>query len=151
MLGRLMYLTFLKKKTSFLRYPLSKYLSSRFSATLSSIRLLQKFTFYSFKFEKRWLFFCFQTAAKIFLNSIFLKINCFRVFHGFGKAIKFANGGSILGSSQFALLPQLPLKQCLIFKKVVQIDSNIITLLQKSKSEIHSVSRKLHGVQYFVH
>jgi len=31
------------------------------------------------------------------------------VCHGFGKA-KFANGGSILGSSQFTLLSQLPLK-----------------------------------------
>jgi hypothetical protein len=33
----------------------------------------------------------------------------YRAFHGFGKA-KFAYGGSILGSSQFTLLPQLPLK-----------------------------------------
>jgi len=31
------------------------------------------------------------------------------VFHGLGQA-KFAKGGSVLGSSQFTLLPQLPLK-----------------------------------------
>jgi len=37
------------------------------------------------------------------------------VFHGFGKA-KFAYGGSILGSSQFILLPQLPLKNDAQFK-----------------------------------
>jgi len=35
--------------------------------------------------------------------------------HGFGQA-KFAAGGSIFGSSQFILLPQLPLKQCSIKK-----------------------------------
>jgi len=38
----------------------------------------------------------------------------FRVFHGFGQA-KFAYGGSILGSSQFTLLLQLPLKMMLCF------------------------------------
>jgi len=42
---------------------------------------------------------------------------------GFGQA-KFANGGSILGSSQFTLMPQLPLKTMLILK-VVKIDSKI--------------------------
>jgi len=36
----------------------------------------------------------------------------YRAFHRFGQA-KFAYGGSILGSSQFALLPQLPLKMML--------------------------------------
>jgi len=47
----------------------------------------------------------------------------YRVFHGFGQA-KFAYGGSILGSSQFTLLPQLPLKTMLSVK-VVKIDSKI--------------------------
>jgi hypothetical protein len=42
------------------------------------------------------------------------------VFHGFGQA-KFAYGGSILGSSQFTLLPQLPLKMMLGLK-VVKFD-----------------------------
>jgi len=46
------------------------------------------------------------------------------VFHGFGQA-KFDYGGSILGSSQFTLLPQLPLKTMLGLK-VVKIDSKII-------------------------
>jgi len=37
--------------------------------------------------------------------------------HGFGQA-KFAYGGSILGSGQFTLLPQLPLKTMLSLKVV---------------------------------
>jgi len=45
------------------------------------------------------------------------------VFHRFKQA-KFAYSGSILGSSQFTLLPQLPLKTMLILK-VVKIDSKI--------------------------
>jgi len=39
----------------------------------------------------------------------------YRVFHGFGQA-KFAYGASILGSSQFSLLPQFPKKRCLVKK-----------------------------------
>ena len=39
-----------------------------------------------------------------------------RAFPRFGQA-KFADGGSILGSSQFSQLPQLPLKTTLNFKK----------------------------------
>jgi hypothetical protein len=42
------------------------------------------------------------------------------VFRGFGQA-KYPNGGSTLGSSQFSLLPQLPLKMMLDLK-VVKID-----------------------------
>jgi len=38
------------------------------------------------------------------------------VFHGFGQA-KFADGGSILGSSQFTQLPQVRIKMMLKFKK----------------------------------
>jgi len=41
---------------------------------------------------------------------------------------KFAYGGSILGSSQFTLLPQLPQKMMLDLK-VVKIDTKIIILL----------------------
>jgi hypothetical protein len=44
------------------------------------------------------------------------------VIHRFGQA-KFAHGGSFLGSSQFTLLPQPPLKTMLNLK-VVNIDSN---------------------------
>jgi len=43
----------------------------------------------------------------------------YRVFHGFGQA-KFANGGSILGLSQFTLQPQLPLKTMLSLKAFCQ-------------------------------
>ncbi len=46
---------------------------------------------------------------------------------GFGLA-KFAAGGSILGSSQFSQLPQLPLKTTLDLKKV-KIGLKIIILL----------------------
>jgi hypothetical protein len=42
------------------------------------------------------------------------------VFHGFGQA-KFLDGGSVLGSSQFTLLPQMPLKMMLALK-VVKMD-----------------------------
>jgi hypothetical protein len=38
-------------------------------------------------------------------------------FHGFGQA-KFPNSGLVLGSSQFSILPQLPLKTMLILKMV---------------------------------
>jgi len=51
----------------------------------------------------------------------------YRAFHGFGQA-KFADGGLILGLSQFAQLPQLPLKMMLDSKKI-KIDSKIIILL----------------------
>jgi len=49
------------------------------------------------------------------------------VFHGFGQA-KFACRGLVLGSSQFTLLPQLPLKMTFDLK-VVKIDSKIIISL----------------------
>jgi len=45
------------------------------------------------------------------------------VFHILGEA-KFAYGGEILGSSQFTLLPDLPLKMMLGLK-VVKIDSKL--------------------------
>jgi len=43
----------------------------------------------------------------------------YRVFHGFGQA-KFPDGGSVLGSNQFSVLPQLPPK-ILFDSKVVKI------------------------------
>jgi hypothetical protein len=48
---------------------------------------------------------------------------------GFSKA-KSANGGSILSSSQFLILPQLPQK-IKIASKVVKVDSKIIISLPK--------------------
>ncbi len=51
----------------------------------------------------------------------------YSVFQGFSKA-KFAYGDSILRSSQFLILPQLPQKMKLT-SKVVKIDKIIITLL----------------------
>jgi len=50
------------------------------------------------------------------------------VLKGFDQA-KFADGGSIFVSSQFAQLPQLPLKMALDLKKV-KIDSKIIISLR---------------------
>jgi len=48
----------------------------------------------------------------------------YRAFHRFGQA-KFPDGGSILGSSQYSKLPQLPPK-LLLNSKVVKIDPKII-------------------------
>ncbi len=53
------------------------------------------------------------------------------VFHRFRKA-KFAYGGSILSSSQFSILLQLPQKMKLA-SKVVKIDPKISVLLPKIK------------------
>jgi hypothetical protein len=53
----------------------------------------------------------------------------YSVFQEFSKA-KSANGGSILSSSQFLILPQLPQKIKLA-SKVVKIDSKIIISLPK--------------------
>ncbi len=53
----------------------------------------------------------------------------YSVFHWFRHA-KFANGGSILRSSQFSMLPHLPHKiECA--SKVVKIDPKIIILVPK--------------------
>jgi len=41
----------------------------------------------------------------------------YRAFHRFGQA-KFPDGGSVLGSGQFSILPQLPLKTMLSSKGV---------------------------------
>jgi len=50
----------------------------------------------------------------------------YRAFHGFGQA-KFPNGGSVLGSSQFSIPPQLPQKTMLGLKQV-KIDSKTSNL-----------------------
>jgi hypothetical protein len=51
------------------------------------------------------------------------------VFHRFRQA-KSANGGSIVTSSQFSILPQLPQKMKLV-SKVVKIDPKIIVSIPK--------------------
>ena len=61
----------------------------------------------------------------------------YRAFHKFGQA-KFPNGGLVLGSSQFSILPQLSPK-ILLDSKVVKINPKIIISLHWSKSVTHSV------------
>jgi hypothetical protein len=53
----------------------------------------------------------------------------YSVVQGFSKA-KSANGGSILSSSQFLILPQLPQKIKLA-SKVVKVDSKILISIPK--------------------
>ncbi len=57
------------------------------------------------------------------------KVKWYSVFHGFRQA-KSANGGSILSSSQFLILPQPPQKMQLA-SKVVKVDPKIIISLHK--------------------
>jgi len=71
-----------------------------------------------------------ELVQKIFgANNFFFAVckECYRAFLGFGQA-KFPHGGSVLGSSQFTVLPQLPLEM-MLDSKVVKIDSKIIILL----------------------
>jgi hypothetical protein len=57
-----------------------------------------------------------RTAKKMnFKNK-----TCYGAFHRFGQA-KFPEGGSVLGSSQFSILPRLPM----LGLKVVKIDPKI--------------------------
>jgi hypothetical protein len=51
----------------------------------------------------------------------------YRAVHGIGQA-KFPDGGSVLGSSQFSILPQLPLKM-MLDSNIVNIDPKIIISL----------------------
>ncbi len=60
---------------------------------------------------------------------IVCKNETYSVFHRFRQA-KFPNGGSILSSNQFSILPQPPQKMKLA-SKVVKIDPKIIVLLPK--------------------
>jgi hypothetical protein len=61
----------------------------------------------------------------------------YRAFYRFGQT-KFIDVGSVLGSSQFSILPQLPLKMMLGLK-VVKINSKISNWLCSSKSVTLSV------------
>jgi len=71
------------------------------------------------------------------LESTVDKEKSYRAFHGFGQA-KFLDGGLVLGSRQFSILPQLPPK-ILLDSKVVKIDPKMIILLRLSKSVTHSL------------
>jgi hypothetical protein len=84
----------------------------------------------SFKKYKRVVFFNLykNTAEIVTNNTFFFEVIDYRLFHGFGQA-KFTYGGSILGSSQFTLLPPLPLKMMLSLK-LVKIDSKISNSLR---------------------
>jgi len=70
---------------------------------------------------------CWLQGKAIFCNSYDFSFNLYRAFHEFRQA-KFAYGGSILGSSQFSQLPQLPLKMT-IDLKVVKLKSKLIISL----------------------
>jgi hypothetical protein len=74
----------------------------------------------------------FAVDALYTINSIHMLSARYSVFQGFSKA-KSANGGSILSSSQFLILPQLPQK-IKFASKVVKVDSKIIICYLRSKS-----------------
>jgi len=65
---------------------------------------------------------------KIFFFIFHFQNQYYRAFHRFGQA-KFPNGGSVLDSSQFSILLQLPPKTMLGLK-VVKIDSKVSNLLR---------------------
>jgi len=67
-----------------------------------------------------------RTAIKQKKPKVF-ESKSYRAFDEFGQA-KFAYDGSVLGLSQFTLLPQLPLKM-MLYSKMVKIDSIIIISL----------------------
>jgi len=61
---------------------------------------------------------CFETDGAV--ATLNLAIFTYKEFHGFWQA-KFPDDGSVLGSSQFSILPQLSQKK-LLNLKVVKID-----------------------------
>ncbi len=68
-----------------------------------------------------------KERTKVRTKKMKFGLSRYSVFQGFSKA-KSANGGSILSSSKFLILPQLPQKIKLA-SKVVKVDSKIIVLL----------------------
>jgi len=71
-----------------------------------------------------------RCVGNIFSAKICKKLmwrNRYRAFYRFGQA-KFPDGGLILGSSKFSILPHLPPK-ILFDSKVVKTDSKIIISL----------------------
>jgi len=95
-----------------------------------------------------------STAAnfKIKPNKNVPKVLSYRAFHGLGQA-KFPDGGSVLGTIQFSILPQLPPK-ILLDSKMIKIDQKIIISPRQSKST-HSIKlcncrkKTLTGLLYF--
>ncbi len=78
----------------------------------------------------------FSKATPTYFSSFKLKqgryqtgFMLYSAFQGFSKA-KSANGGSILSSNQFLILPQLPQKIKLA-SKVVKVDSKIVISIPK--------------------
>jgi len=107
------------------------------------VYVIEKFAFFWNLSSNLWQTLVFLYAnslyASLFLESLSLAYhevhlyrlyqNCTeRAFHGFGKA-KFLDGGSVMGSSQFSMLPQLPPKIQLDLK-VVKINPKIIISLR---------------------
>jgi len=62
------------------------------------------------------------------IKWLVVKVMFYRAFHRFGQA-KFPDGGLVLGSSQFSILPQLPQK-ILLDSKGIKIDPKIIISLR---------------------
>jgi hypothetical protein len=93
--------------------------------TAKSLKFLNRFSFLLFCKPNFSLIDFFHPSTVLGCERESLKINLFQpsysVFQGFSK-VKFANGGSILSSSQFSILPQLAQKMKLT-SKVVEIDS----------------------------
>jgi len=56
-----------------------------------------------------------KTEVTFSLHCVYLER--YRAFHRYGQA-KFPDGGSVLGSSQFSVLPQLPPKQSSVKEEV---------------------------------
>ncbi len=108
--------------------------------TFLHTKMLRQYCALSRKMKERKNVFLFSDQIIMLCHQI-LNINVFRfcqniraffsysVFQGFSKA-KSANGGSILSSSQFLILPQLPQKIKLA-SKVVKVESKIIISLHK--------------------
>ncbi len=118
---------------------------SKLSVPFSKISMTQHF------FEKiylKWQLYSFSKISfrKFHSTPLFCKSHItigwsYRVFPRFGQA-KFPYGSSVLGSSQFSILPQLPPK-ILLNSKVVKIDPKIIISLCLSKSVTHFVAGKI--------
>jgi len=83
--------------------------------------ILQNKAYWEIKLQQSGIWSC--GVGPSIINS-----TCSKRFEDLGQA-KFAYGCSILGSSQFTLLPQLPLKTMLLSLKVVKIDSKILSFL----------------------
>ncbi len=105
---------------------------------LKNILFFSPFIFLSFLSHSLSLFSYLSVLFYLFLSIIYISLcpllcflfhywKTYSVFQGCSKA-KSADGGSILSSSQFLILPKLPQKTKLA-SKVVKVDSKIIVSL----------------------